>query len=63
MVLFDRLNTRFEDSAFAKARLEKFLSGVRPDDRIALYGLSTSLVVPHEAVGSLKIPVRNLRKP
>ena len=48
VVLFDRLNTRFEDSAFAKARLEKFLSGVRPDDRIALYGLSSSLVVLHD---------------
>ena len=48
VVLFDRLNTRFEDSAFAKARLETFLSGVRPDDRIALYGLSSSLVVLHD---------------
>jgi VWFA-related protein len=48
VVLFDRLNTRSEDSAFAKARLEKFLSGVRPDDRIALYGLSSSLVILHD---------------
>jgi VWFA-related protein len=48
VVLFDRLNTRFEESAFAKARLEKFLSGVRPDDRIALYGLSSGLVVLHD---------------
>jgi VWFA-related protein len=48
VVLFDRLNTRFEDSAFAKARLEKFLSGVRPDDRIALYGLSSGLVILHD---------------
>jgi VWFA-related protein len=48
VVLFDRLNTQFEDSAFAKARLETFLSGVRRDDRIALYGLSSSLVILHD---------------
>jgi VWFA-related protein len=48
VILFDRLNTPFLDSAFARERLAKFLSGVRPDDRIALYGLSSSLVVLHD---------------
>jgi VWFA-related protein len=48
VVLFDRLNTRFEDAGFAKARLEKFLGGVRADDRIALYGLSDRLVILHD---------------
>jgi VWFA-related protein len=45
VVLFDRLNTKFLDAGFARARLTKFLSGVRADDRIALYGLSDRLVI------------------
>jgi VWFA-related protein len=48
IVLFDVLNTRMEDSAFARARLVKFLGGIHPDDRIALYGLSSKLVILHD---------------
>jgi len=48
VVLFDRLNTRLSEAAFARARVAKFLDGVRPDDRIALYGLSTDLIVLHD---------------
>ena len=48
VILFDRLNTRFEESAYAREQLAKFLTGVRPDDRIALYGLSSKLVILHD---------------
>lgn len=48
VVLFDRLNTKMSEATFARSRVAKFLSGVRPDDRIALYGLSNTLVILHD---------------
>ena len=50
-ILFDSMNTDFLDSGFARARVEKFISGVEPTDRVALYGLSTSLTVLHDFTG------------
>jgi VWFA-related protein len=47
-ILFDSLNTDFLDSGFARARVEKFLKAIQPEDRIALYGLSTTLMVLHD---------------
>ncbi len=47
-ILFDSLNTNFGDTAFARARVEKFLKGIQPGDRVALYGLSTKLLVLHD---------------
>jgi VWFA-related protein len=60
VILLDRLNTPFEDFAFARKRLLNFLSGVRPDDRIALYGLSGELVVLHDFTGDAAELVRAL---
>ncbi len=48
VVLFDASNTDFNNSAFAHARVAKFLEAVRPEDRVALYGLSNRLVVLHD---------------
>jgi VWFA-related protein len=48
VVLFDGLNTKFEDLEFARSRLVKFLRGIRPDDRVALYGLSSKLFIIHD---------------
>lgn len=45
IVLFDGLNTKFEDQAFAKQELIKFVSGVDPKDRIAIYTLNKKLRV------------------
>jgi VWFA-related protein len=45
VVLFDGLNTRFEDQAYAKQELVKFLRGVDPKERIAIYTLDRSLRV------------------
>jgi VWFA-related protein len=47
-ILFDSLNTDFNDSAFARGRIAKFLHAIRPEDRVALYGLSTGLFVLHD---------------
>lgn len=45
IVLFDGLNTKFEDQAFAKRELIKFVGGVDPKDRIAIYTLNQKLRV------------------
>jgi len=43
VVLLDGLNTKFEDQAYAKRQLLKFLKGVDPKDRIAIYTLGKGL--------------------
>src|SRR5260370_14438383 len=40
VILLDALNTKFEDQAYAKAELIKFLKKVQPEDRVAIYLLS-----------------------
>jgi VWFA-related protein len=45
IVLFDGLNTKFEDQAFAKQEILKFLKTVDPKDRIAIYTLGRTLRV------------------
>lgn len=49
VVLLDRLNTAWADQAQAREGIRKFLSQVRPDDRVALYALDgTALRVLHD---------------
>lgn len=48
VVLFDELNTRIQDKLFARSRILKFLSQLRPEDRIAIYLLSDRLRVLHD---------------
>src|SRR5579863_6711965 len=45
IVLLDGRNTRFEDQANAKRQLLRFLAGVDPTDRIAIYTFSNKLRV------------------
>jgi VWFA-related protein len=61
-ILFDSLNTDFLDTGFARARVEKFLKGIRPEDRVALYGLSTKLLVLHDFTGDADALVQALEK-
>jgi VWFA-related protein len=42
VVLFDRLNTRFEDQVKAREEIISFLSRMKPDDRVALYVLDSN---------------------
>jgi len=44
VVLFDRLNTRFEDQAQARSEIVKFLGQVKPDERVALYVLESNAI-------------------
>lgn len=44
VLLFDRLNTRFEDQGQARDEIVKFLARVQPTDHVALYVLESDVV-------------------
>src|SRR5437588_166212 len=48
VILFDGLNTRFQDQAYARKQIVKFLSEIQPHDRVALYLLGTNLRILHD---------------
>jgi VWFA-related protein len=63
VVLFDRLNTRFEDQLQARDQIMKFLSRIQPTDRVALYVLeSTVVTVLHDFTSDAGRLVRTLAK-
>lgn len=48
VILFDELNTKIQDKLFARQKILRFLSQLRPQDRIAIYLLSDRLRVLHD---------------
>jgi VWFA-related protein len=48
VILFDALNTSFADQAYARTQILAFLRQLRPDDHVAIYLLTTQLVVVNE---------------
>jgi len=48
VILFDGLNTRFQDQAYARRQIVKFLSEIQPHDRVALYLLGGNLRILHD---------------
>ncbi len=48
VILFDGLNTRFQDQAYARKQIVKFLSEIQPHDRVALYLLGSKLHILHD---------------
>ena len=48
IVLFDSLNTAVEDQAHVRSQVIKFLKGLKPQDHVAIYGLTNQLLVLHE---------------
>ncbi len=48
VILLDALNSDFHDMASARAQVVKFLRQLHPEDRVALYELTTKLVVLHD---------------
>src|SRR5258706_8293910 len=48
VILFDGLNTRFQDQAYARKQIVKFLSEIQPHDRVALYLLGSDLRILHD---------------
>lgn len=48
VILFDGLNTRFQDQAYARQQIVKFLNEIQPHDRVALYLLGGNLRILHD---------------
>ncbi|MGH9775090.1 MAG: VWA domain-containing protein [Candidatus Acidiferrales bacterium] len=48
VILLDGLNSKFEDRAFARQQIIKFLKQLQPNDRVALYALGTQLRVLYD---------------
>lgn len=48
VILLDALNTDFHDMASARAQVVKVLRQLHPEDRVALYELTTKLIVLHD---------------
>lgn len=48
VILLDGLNTRWEDQAYVRMKIIKFLGQVRADDRVALYALGSRMRVLHD---------------
>ncbi|MEN6605502.1 MAG: VWA domain-containing protein [Bryobacteraceae bacterium] len=48
VLLVDGLNTEFQDQAFARDHLRRFLAGMNPSERIAIYALGRRLNVIHD---------------
>jgi VWFA-related protein len=48
VVLFDTLNTSFEDQAYARQHVLRFLQTVKPQDHVAIFALTTDLLALHD---------------
>jgi VWFA-related protein len=48
VVLFDSLNTSFEDQAYAREHILRFLQTVKPQDRVAIFALTNELMALHD---------------
>lgn len=62
VVLLDSVNTRIEDQVYAKRQFIKFLSQIRPEDRIAVYALGTRLRVLQDFTGDSKVLINSLAR-
>ncbi len=62
-VLFDRLNTRFEDQVAAREEVIKFFSQMKPEERVALYVLdSNELRILHDFTRDASALVRTMAR-
>lgn len=48
IILLDGLNTKWEDQAYAKSQVVKFLQTIQPGDRVGIYTLGRGLRVLHD---------------
>jgi VWFA-related protein len=62
VVLLDAVNTRIEDQAYAKGQFIKFLSQIRPQDRVAVYVLGDRLRILHDFTGDSKALLNSLAR-
>jgi VWFA-related protein len=62
VILLDALNTPPQEMALARPEIVKFLQQLQPQDRVALYGLSTKLTVLHDFTNDTGSLLRTLDK-
>jgi VWFA-related protein len=63
IILLDRLNTAWEDQAYAKKQIVKFLGQIQPDDRVGLYVLESNTVrVLHDVTTDASSLLRSLSR-
>ena len=62
VVLLDAVNTRIEDQAYAKAQFTRFLTQIRPQDRVAVYALGDQLRILHDFTGDSKTLLNSLAR-
>jgi VWFA-related protein len=48
VVLFDALNTAPQDQSFVRKEVIRFLESLKPQDHVAVYGLTTELLILHD---------------
>jgi VWFA-related protein len=48
VVLFDSLNTAVQDQGYVRGQVIKFLENLKPQDHVAVYGLTSELLLLHE---------------
>ena len=48
MILLDAINTRYRDQATVRRALERILEQIRPDERVAIFGLGRRFQVIHD---------------
>lgn len=58
VILFDTLNTPVADQLNAKKQMIDFLQQIKPQDRVAIYGLANGLRVVHDFTGDAQALVR-----
>jgi len=60
VILFDALNTRLTDQAYAKQQIIKFLEQLQPHDRVALYAMGRGPLILQEFTSSPGLLLRAL---
>ena len=48
VILFDTLNTSSQDQTYVRQQVGRFLQTIKPQDHVAIYALTTKLVVLHD---------------
>ncbi|MFZ0806433.1 MAG: VWA domain-containing protein, partial [Candidatus Sulfotelmatobacter sp.] len=48
VVLFDALNTAPQDQSFVRKEVIRFLQSLKPQDHVAVYGLTSQLLILHD---------------
>jgi VWFA-related protein len=62
VILIDTLNTKVQDQTFAREQIVKFLSQLRPEDRVALYVLRNNVHILHDYTSNAASLLRALAR-